>query len=218
MTTREELAGRIDHTLLRSDATEEDVAALCKEADELGVKAVCVSPSMLHVVRDHLETGVVTCTVVGFPSGAHDPRVKAYEAARACEQGAEELDMVLNLGLVKDGRWVKVETEIREVREAIGGGLLKVILEAAALTDDEIKRACDAAEAAGAHYVKTSTGFHPAGGASEEAVRLMRQSVGERLGVKASGGIRTRSDAERMIRAGASRLGCSASRSILEAE
>ncbi|MDN5962985.1 MAG: deoxyribose-phosphate aldolase [Actinomyces sp.] len=213
MTTRSELAAMIDHTLLKPEATDADVRALVAEAAELGTYSVCVSPSLLPV--DAPEGLHVAC-VCGFPSGAHKSEVKAAEAARAVADGAQEVDMVINLGLAKQGDWTGVEEDIRAVREACEGALLKVIIESAVLTDEEIVAACKASETAGADYVKTSTGFHPAGGASVHAVELMRQTVGDRLGVKASGGIRTAEAAEAMVAAGASRLGLSASRSILD--
>lgn len=180
---------------------------------ELGVYSVCVSPSMLPV---SVPEGLHVATVCGFPSGAHATAVKAAEAADAVAKGAQEVDMVINLGLAAQGRWSEVEADIRAVKEACGSALLKVIIESAALDDEQIVAACRAAEAAGADFVKTSTGFHPAGGASTHAVALMRATVGDRLGVKASGGIRTAADALAMVEAGASRLGLSSSAAILE--
>lgn len=213
---RATLASMIDHTLLRPEATVAEVVALCQEATDLGVAAVCVSPSMLPITEG-LGVGIAVCTVVGFPSGAHQPAVKAHEAEVAVDAGATEVDMVINLGQAKAGEWLVVEDEIGAVRRATeGAALLKVIIESAVLTDDEIVAACQAAEAAGADFVKTSTGFHPSGGASVEAVRLMAQTVGGRLGVKASGGIRDARAALAMVEAGATRLGCSASRAILD--
>ncbi len=213
MTTRSELAAMIDHTLLKPEATDADVRALVAEAAELGTYSVCVSPSMLPI---EVPEGLHVACVCGFPSGAHKSEVKAAEAERAVADGADEVDMVINLGLVGQGDWTGVEEDIRAVREACTGALLKVIIESAVLTDEQIVKACEAAETAGADYVKTSTGFHPGGGASVHAVELMRATVGDRLGVKASGGIRTAEAAEAMVAAGASRLGLSASRAILE--
>jgi deoxyribose-phosphate aldolase len=213
---RAAVAGMIDHTLLAPEATADDVIALCEEATELGVAAVCVSPSQLPIIGA-LGPGIGVATVIGFPSGAHQPAVKAHEAEVAVAAGATELDMVINLGLAKAGQWDALREDIAAVRAATPSTvLLKVILESAALTDDEIVACCRAAEAAGADYVKTSTGFHPSGGASIEAVRLMASTVGDRLGVKASGGIRTADQAVAMIEAGATRLGCSATRAILD--
>ena len=213
---RATLAGMIDHTLLKPEATRDEVVALCEEATDLGVAAVCVSPSMLPITHG-LGVGIDVCTVIGFPSGAHQPAVKAREAEVAIEAGATEIDMVVDLGRVRAGEWAAVEDGIGAVRAVSRErALLKVIIESAALTDDQIVATCEAAEAAGADYVKTSTGFHPAGGASVEAVRLMAATVGGRLGVKASGGIRDATTALAMIEAGATRIGCSASRQILD--
>ena len=211
--TRSALAAMVDHTLLKTDATQAQVAALVAEARELGALSVCVSPSMLPITEELGD--VLVATVCGFPSGNHTPEVKAYEAAQACRLGAAEVDMVINISLLKEGRADAVESEIRAVREATPG-LLKVIIEAAALTDDEIVAACRAAEAAGADFVKTSTGFHPAGGASVHAVALMAATVGDRLGVKASGGIRDYATANAMVEAGATRLGLSSTRAVLD--
>ena len=213
MTTRAEIAAIIDHTLLTPEATGAQVADIIAQADRLGVCAVCVSPSRLPV---RVPEGLALATVCGFPSGAHTGAVKAAEAADAVARGADEIDMVVNLGLVKEGDADGVEADIRAVRRACEGALLKVIIESAALTDAEIVACCRAAEAAGADFVKTSTGFHPAGGATVGAVGLMRATVGDRLGVKASGGIRTAADALALVAAGASRLGVSASLAVLE--
>jgi deoxyribose-phosphate aldolase len=212
---RASLAARIDHTLLVPEATADDVVALCEEATELGVAAVCVSPSQLPITEG-LGVGIGIATVIGFPSGAHQPAVKAHEAEVAVDAGATELDMVVNLGLVKAGAWLSVGDDIAAVRAASTGVLLKVILETAALTDEEVVEACRIAEGAGADYVKTSTGFHPSGGASTHAVGLMAATVGGRLGIKASGGIRDAATARAMLHAGATRLGCSATRAILD--
>jgi deoxyribose-phosphate aldolase len=212
-----ELARMIDHTLLAPTATPGQIALLCTEAAELGVAAVCVSPSRLPLPEPELPDSIATCTVIGFPSGAHQPSVKAAEAARAVADGATEIDMVMDLGLARGGLWHRVQADITAVRAAVPAPLrLKVIIESAALDDAAIVAACHAAEAAGADYVKTSTGFHPDGGASLHAVDLMRKTVGDRLGVKASGGIRDAATAVAMVEAGASRLGCSATRAILD--
>ena len=211
--TRDELAKLIDHTLLKTDASHAQVAELVDEAQALGTYSVCISPSMLPL---EVATGdVKVATVVGFPSGNHTAVTKAREAAEASEHGADEIDMVINIGLLKEGRADLVEEEIRMVREATPG-LLKVIIESAALSDDEIVAACKASEAAGADFVKTSTGFHPAGGASVHAVEIMKQTVGDRLGIKASGGIRDWDTAVTMVEAGATRLGLSGSRAVLD--
>ena len=212
---RATLAAMIDHTLLAPEATAADVVALCEEATDLGVAAVCVSPSHLPITEG-LGVGIDIATVIGFPSGAHQPAVKAHEAEVAVDAGATELDMVVNLGLVKAGEWRAAGEDIAAVRDAARSVLLKVIVESACLTDEELVEVCRVAEGAGADYVKTSTGFHPAGGASVEAVRTMHATVGGRLGIKASGGIRDATTALAMLDAGATRLGCSASRAILD--
>ena len=209
---RAELAKMIDHTLLKPESTAKDVEALIEEGAQLGTFSVCVSPNQLPIEGPE---GLKVAGVCGFPSGAHMPEVKAAEARQSVELGAQEIDMVVNLKLVKEGKFDEVEADIRAVREASEGALLKVIIESAALTDEEIVACCKASEAAGADYVKTSTGFHPAGGASVHAVKLMRDTVGDRLGVKASGGIRDTKTALEMVEAGASRLGLSSSKAIL---
>jgi deoxyribose-phosphate aldolase len=215
---RAQLARLIDHTLLAPDATPGQLAMFCGEATELQVGAICVSPNRLPLAANALPGGTAVATVVGFPSGSHRPEAKAAEAALAIEHGAAEVDMVIDLGLAAAGLWVRIEAEIAMVRAAVPSPHnLKVIIESAWLeTDERIVTACRAAEAGGADYVKTSTGFHPAGGASLHAVALMAATVDGRLGVKASGGIRDTATALAMIDAGATRLGCSASRAILE--
>ncbi len=213
MPTRSEIAALIDHTLLKPEATGEQVAELVAQGAELGTFSVCVSPSQLPL---EVPEGLKVATVCGFPSGAHATVVKAAEAADAVAKGAHEVDMVVNLRQVKEHDWHAVEVEVRAVKDACGDAGLKVIIESAALTDEEIVAVCQACERAGADYVKTSTGFHPAGGASVHAVELMRATVGDLLGVKASGGIRSASDALAMVQAGASRLGVSATTAILE--
>ncbi|MFV0451052.1 MAG: deoxyribose-phosphate aldolase [Propioniciclava sp.] len=215
MTTRSDLAQLVDHTLLASNATASEVEALVAEARDLGVYSICVSPSMLPLSVD---TGQVKiATVCGFPSGKHTPQVKAAEAAESIRAGAVEVDMVIDVGALKSGDTVFTEDEIRAVRDVVPPpAVLKVIIESAALTNDEIVAACRAAEAAGADFVKTSTGFHPSGGASVHAVELMARTVGGRLGVKASGGIRTWDTATAMVDAGATRLGLSGTRAVLD--
>lgn len=214
--TRADLAALVDHTLLTPQATPADVAALCAEAAELAVHAVCLSPSFLPLAAGLLPASIATCTVVGFPSGKHTVGVKAGEAEQAVASGADEIDMVLDIGAMKAGSWRTTRREIAAVREATDGRVLKVILETAALTDDEILRACVTCQEAGADFVKTSTGFHPAGGATTHAVSLMATTVDGSLGVKASGGIRTASAALAMIGAGATRLGLSGTRAVLD--
>ncbi|MBC6793170.1 deoxyribose-phosphate aldolase [Corynebacterium sp. LK26] len=213
MTSRADVAKMIDHTLLKPEATSDQVKALIAEAGKLGTYSICISPSQLPV---EVPEGLHITTVVGFPSGAVKAEIKAAEAARAVADGAEEVDMVINIAFAKEHRFDDLEAEIKAVRDAIPGKVLKVIIESAALTDEEIIAACKASESAGADFVKTSTGFHPAGGASAHAVKLMRETVGDRLGVKASGGIRDAAAAEEMIAAGASRLGLSSSAAVLD--
>ncbi|WP_460701143.1 deoxyribose-phosphate aldolase [Nocardia thraciensis] len=210
--TRGEVAAMIDHTLLAPEATAADVTATIEEARGLGVYAVCLSPAMLPVRAP----GLVVATVAGFPSGKHHSLVKGTEARLAAEQGAAEVDMVIDIGAALVGDYNAVLSDIVTVREAVGDRtVLKVIIEAAALPDGAIVEVCRAAERAGADFVKTSTGFHPAGGASVHAVRLMADTVGGRLGIKASGGIRTAAAAAELIEAGATRLGLSRSREVL---
>lgn len=213
MTTRSDVAQMIDHTLLKPESTDQDVRALIAQAQELGTYSVCVSPSMLPI---DAPKGLHVACVCGFPSGAHKAEVKAAEAAQAVRDGADEIDMVVNLALVKQADWDGVRADIAAVRAACPDSVLKVIIESAVLTDEEIVETCKQAEAAGADFVKTSTGFHPSGGASVHAVELMRQTVGDRLGVKASGGIRDAQSALAMIEAGASRLGLSSSAAVLD--
>lgn len=211
--TAAELVRMVDHTLLTPGTTTTQAAALAQEAAELGVHAICISPQLLPIP---LPAGLRLATVCGFPSGAHTASVKATEAAEAVIQGADEIDMVINLGLVKAGNLPGLTSEISAVRSAVPQPrLLKVIIESALLTDAEIVLACQAAQAAGADFVKTSTGFHPAGGATVHAVALMAATVGPKLGVKASGGIRTWADATAMVAAGATRLGLSGTAAVL---
>jgi deoxyribose-phosphate aldolase len=213
------LAQFIDHTLLKPEATRADVEALVAEGAALGVYAVCVSPSFLPLTVPDAGPGgtaLKIATVCGFPSGKHHSEVKAAEALRSVSDGADEVDMVIDVGAAKAGAWEYVQLDIAAVRAAVPAGrVLKVIIESAALTDHEIVEACRAAEAAGADFVKTSTGFHPAGGASARAVSIMSETVGGRLGVKASGGIRTLADALTMIDHGATRLGMSSGAVVL---
>ena len=210
------LAQMIDHTLLAPEATMADVERLCAEAIALQVGAICISPSLLPLTKGLLPSSIKTAAVVGFPSGAHSPKTKAVEAKQACEHGANEIDMVVNLALVSSANWSAITGEVSAVRAAIlSDVILKVIIESALWNDEQIAAVCSAAVQGGADFVKTSTGFHKSGGASIAAVQLMRRTVGETIGVKASGGIRTYSDAITMIEAGASRSGASASRVIL---
>ncbi|HLT66575.1 MAG TPA: deoxyribose-phosphate aldolase [Microbacterium sp.] len=213
--TPAELAKTVDHTLLKPEATRADVNALIAEAADLGTYSVCVSPNMLPVT---VPEGLKVAVVCGFPSGKHASDIKAAEARLAASQGADEVDMVIDVGAAIEGRYADVEADIRAVREAIPGVVLKVIIESAALNDEQIVAVCEGARSAGADFVKTSTGFHPAGGASVHAVELMARTVGGDLGVKASGGIRSWADAAAMIAAGATRLGLSSTRAVLAGE
>ncbi|WP_183304558.1 deoxyribose-phosphate aldolase [Canibacter oris] len=207
------LAQFLDATLLKPEATAADVAELVEQAAELGCYAVCVSPNMLPQT---LPANLKLAAVCGFPSGKHTSAVKAAEAAELAARGVDEIDMVINVGDAVAGDYNSVYADILAVRQAAPAPLvLKVIIESAALSDEAIIAVCQAAERAGADFVKTSTGFHPAGGATVHAVQLMAKTVGARLGVKASGGIRTREQALQMIAAGATRLGVSAAAAIL---
>jgi deoxyribose-phosphate aldolase len=213
--TSADIARLIDHTLLKPEATTADVEALVAEAVELGTYAVCVSPSMLPVTVPE-GSGLKVAAVTGFPSGKHTSTVKAAEAAEADAHGADEIDMVIDVGAAKAHAFDAVEADITAVRQAAPAPtVLKVIIESAVLSDEEVVAVCRAAVAAGADFVKTSTGFHPGGGATEHAVALMAATVAGRLGVKASGGVRTFEDAQRMVAAGATRLGVSGSRALL---
>lgn len=212
-----DLAQKIDHTLLRPDATEAEISRLCDEAREYKFFSVCVNPYWVAYCANALEgSPVKVCTVVGFPLGATTTAAKQLEATTATAHGATEIDMVLNIGALKSGLLSDVETDIRGVAEAThkGGAILKVIFETCLLTDIEKEHACRLSVAAGADFVKTSTGFSK-GGATVEDIALMRRMVGPRIGVKASGGVRTYDDAIRMINAGASRIGASSSIAIV---
>jgi deoxyribose-phosphate aldolase len=217
--TGTQVATMIDHTLLKPEATASDVEALVAEALELGTYSVCVSPSMLPVDVPSGAT-LKVAAVCGFPSGKHSSHIKAAEAAEAVRLGADEIDMVIDIGAAKDGAFDRVEADIAAVRAAAPApAVLKVIIESAALTDDEIVGVCRAAVAAQADFVKTSTGFHPTGGATVHAVDLMYRTVRDAgLAVKASGGVRTLDQARAMIAAGATRLGVSGSRALLGAD
>lgn len=213
------IAKCIDHTVLKPQTTETAVRKLCAEAAQYGFASVCVNPCWVALCADLLkDTEVDVCTVIGFPLGANTSAVKAFEAAEAIRQGATEVDMVLNVGALKDGNADLVRADIAAVVEAARGkALVKVILETCLLTDEEKCIACRLAKEAGADYVKTSTGFST-GGATEADIALMRAEVGPEMGVKASGGIRDYATAQAMIRAGASRIGASAGVQIVAEE
>ncbi len=213
-----DIARLIDHTLLKPDATRDDIRKICNEALKYGFASVCVNPWNVSLAAEILRGSEVrVCTVVGFPLGATLPQVKVYETEEVIKLGAQEIDMVINVGALKSGQLDAVEADIRGVVEAShrGGAICKVILETALLTTDEKVRGSLAAKNAGADFVKTSTGF-ASGGATAEDVRLMRAVVGGEIGVKASGGVRSLEDLQKMVEAGATRIGASASVKILE--
>jgi len=218
MPTDGSLAHMIDHTLLKPDASQDQIAQLCHEARKYSFASVCVNPANVKLCAQLLKgSGVPVCTVVGFPLGATPTEVKVFEAQQAVREGASEVDMVINVGALKSKDYEVVERDIASIARAshAGNAILKVIIEAALLTDEEKVVACQLARVAGADFVKTSTGFGP-GGATLEDVALMRRVVGPTMGVKAAGGIRTYDDAQKMIAAGASRIGASASVRIMQ--
>lgn len=204
------LAKMIDHTLLKADATEAQITKLCEEAKQYGFASVCVNTCYVPLAAAILAgSGVKTCCVVGFPLGAMSPAAKTAEAILAIEQGAQEVDMVVNVGMIKSGNWSGVKEDIESiVNAARGKALVKVIIEACLLTEEEKVKVCTVAKIAGADFVKTSTGFST-GGATTADVRLMRETVGPDMGVKASGGVRNYDDAIAMVQAGANRIGTS---------
>ena len=209
------LAGLIDHTLLKADATADEVRKLCDEARKYHFASVCVNSSHVARARTLLaNSGVMTCAVVGFPLGAMATGSKAFEAREAVRAGADEIDMVINVGALKSRDYAQVSDDIKKVVEAARPARVKVILETGLLSAEEKVIGISLAKVAGAHFVKTSTGFGP-GGATVEDIALMRRLVGSELGVKASGGVRTHEDAEKMVGAGASRIGASASIAIV---
>ncbi len=216
---KEEFPRFFDHTLLKPEAREEQVKKVCEEALEFNFASVCINPTHIALVSRMLQnSNVKVCTVIGFPLGAGLTQVKAYETRKAVQIGAQEIDMVLNIGALKDGRDELVQQDIFQVVKEcrLNNAICKVILETALLTDEEKKRACRISRDAGAHFVKTSTGFGP-GGATSHDVQLMKRAVkGSRMGVKASGGIRSYADALQMIEAGATRLGTSATVKIMQ--
>ncbi len=206
----------LDHTLLKADATPDDILNVVKEAKHYKTASVCVNTCYASLVNEQLSgSDVKTCVVVGFPLGAMSTAGKSVEAAIAVRDGADEVDMVINVGLVKAGDWKAVQADIAAVVNASKPAIVKVILETCLLTDDEKVQSCLAAKAAGAAFVKTSTGFST-GGATTLDIALMRKTVGPDMGVKASGGVRTREQAEAMIAAGATRIGCSSTKKIME--
>ena len=212
------LSRYIDHTLLKADATENEVIKLCNEAKEYDFFSVCINPGFVELAAKELkESNVAVCTVIGFPLGASTPETKAFETRDAIQKGAAEVDMVINISKLKDKKDEEVLKDIKAVVDAADKkALVKVIIETCLLTDEEKERACKLAKDAGADFVKTSTGFST-GGATKEDIALMRKTVGTEMGVKASGGVRTYEDAVTMIESGATRIGASASIAIVTA-
>ena len=213
--TREEILSHVDHTLLKPEATWPQIQTLCDEAIANHTASVCINTCYVKQAVEYMAGRIPVCCVVGFPLGAMDTASKAFEAKTAIENGASEVDMVINIGRLKNKEYDAVREDIRAVKQAVGDKILKVIIETCLLTDEEKVKACEAAKAAGAHFVKTSTGFST-GGANVHDVALMRETVGPDVGVKASGGVRTHEDADKMIKAGATRLGTSSGVKLME--
>ena len=214
--TPADMAKYIDHTYLKPEASVNGIRKICDEAKKYHCASVCVNPSYIQYVAQQLEgSGVTPCCVIAFPFGTSTPEAKAFEASDAASKGAREIDMVINVGAIKSGDWLLVKRDIEGVVNAVKGrAKVKVIIEACLLTDEEKVKACTVAKLAGAAFVKTSTGYST-GGATVEDVRLMRETVGPEMGVKASGGVRTYDDAIAMLKAGANRLGCSSTMKIV---
>ena len=214
--TPADMAKYIDHTYLKPEASVNEIRKICDEAKKYHCASVCVNPSYIQYVAQQLEgSGVTPCCVIAFPFGTSTPEAKAFEASDAASKGAREIDMVINVGAIKSGDWLLVKRDIEGVVNAVKGrAKVKVIIEACLLTDEEKVKACTVAKLAGAAFVKTSTGYST-GGATVEYVRLMRETVGPEMGVKASGGVRTYDDAIAMLKAGANRLGCSSTMRIV---
>ena len=214
--TREEILSHVDHTLLKPEATWPQIQTLCDEAIANHTASVCINTCYVKQAVEYMAGRIPVCCVVGFPLGAMDTASKAFEAKTAIANGAAEVDMVINIGRLKNKEYDAVREDIRAVKEAVGDKILKVIIETCLLTDEEKVKACEAAKAAGAHFVKTSTGFST-GGATTHDIALMRKTVGPEMGVKASGGIRDYETAMAMIEAGANRIGASAGIAIVAA-
>ena len=211
-------ASYIDHTLLKPEATKEQIQKICAEAKEYGFASVCVNPTWVSLAAAELkEVASKVCTVIGFPLGASTSATKAFETKDAIANGADEIDMVINIGALKSKQYKAVEKDIRAVVEAANGTLVKVIIETCLLSKEEKMKACELAVSAGADFVKTSTGFST-GGATVEDVALMRQTVGPKIGVKASGGVRSLEDLESMVKAGATRIGASSGVKIIKGQ
>lgn len=210
-------ASMIDHTLLKAEATKEQIEKLCAEAKEFGFASVCVNPTWVKYCSELLQdSNVLVCTVIGFPLGTNTTAVKVFEAKDAIANGAQEVDMVINIGALKDQNFELVQADIAAVVEAAkGSAIVKVIIETCLLTEEEKVKACELSVAAGADFVKTSTGFST-GGATAEDIALMRKTVGPELGVKASGGVRSLEDMQKMVEAGATRIGASSGVAIMK--
>lgn len=212
------LSKYIDHTLLKQNATEAQIRVLCDEAKEYDFMSVCINPGFVSLCNELLSgTDVKVCTVIGFPLGANTTEVKVFETKNALENGADEIDMVINVSALKDKKYDLIENEIRSIKDACGENILKVIIETCLLEDGEIVKVCELAVATGADFVKTSTGFST-GGATFEAVKLMKDTVKNQASVKASGGVRSQEDMESMIEAGATRIGTSSGVALVKNE
>ena len=213
---REEILNKVDHTLLAQTATWEEIREILDDAMKYHTASACIPAAYVKQAAEYVQGRLPICTVIGFPNGYHTTAVKVFETKDAVANGASEIDMVINIGFLKDKRYEEIEEEIRQVHAACEGRILKVIIETCYLTDEEKVKACEAAKAAGAHFVKTSTGFST-GGATTHDIALMRKTVGPEMGVKASGGIRDYATAMAMIEAGANRIGASAGIAIVAA-
>ncbi|AZK44228.1 deoxyribose-phosphate aldolase [Erysipelothrix rhusiopathiae] len=212
------LSKYIDHTLLKQNATEAQIRVLCDEAKTYDFMSVCINPGFVSLCNELLEgTDVKVCTVIGFPLGANTTEVKVYETQNALNNGADEIDMVINVSALKDKKYDLIENEIRSIKSVCGDNILKVIIETCLLEDDEIVKACELAVAAGADFVKTSTGFST-GGATAKDVKLMKDTVKDQASVKASGGVRSQEDMDAMIQAGATRIGTSSGVALVKNE
>lgn len=214
---KKKIAAMIDHTALKPETTIEEIDKLCREAVQYGFASVCINPCYVMRASEILKgSNVKVCTVIGFPLGANTTETKVFEAVKAVDEGAGEVDMVINVGALKGKRYDTVHNDIKSVVDAVKDrAIVKVIIETCLLTDDEKVKVCEIAKDAGAHFVKTSTGFNKSGATAHD-IELMRKTVGEAMGVKASGGVRTYEDAVNMINAGASRIGASSSIKIVE--
>ena len=205
----------IDNTLLKADATKDEIIALCEESKKYDFKSVCINPCFISIAKDALKgSDVLVCTVIGFPLGAMTTESKVFETSDAIKKGADEIDMVINISALKDKNYSYVENEIRKIKEACGKHTLKVIIECCLLTNEEKVKACELAKKAGADFVKTSTGFSK-WGAKVEDVRLMRETVGKEMGVKAAGGVRTHEELLEMVENGATRIGTSSGAKLM---